>query len=432
MQRLFLAILSLAFVVAYIFAYRSFLHVNFDYAGFALFERTNWFSLWSVLISILPIIFFSRIRALSSIIATLVYVILYMPIVLTFMMGSDRPEFELVKVHGALFFGMSLLFLADRINLKLEYRLRLNFNFTKIILWLTLFVTVYLAIIYRSNLKLVGFSDVYEQRFANAEIGKDLITAYLSMWLQAFMVPICLAHGLTQRKKWYFLAGTLACLVTYLATASKGAVLFPIIFFAFYLLFRNGRIIKFHLFFLAIITSIIFLLTISTSPEQELQFIVTSLLLSRTIGNAGFLAIHYYDFFLTHPYTYFSHVGPINAITGAYPFGSLQLGQVVGQYYWSEDMGANANFWVSDGIASMGIAGVMIISVISFVILIIFNTVVKGHNQLFVVMSFLPFMFYIANTPLFLSMMSGGGLLLLLYFFIVKPNAAETTIKTFK
>ncbi len=343
------------------------------------------------------------------------------------MLGSRQPVLEIGQVQLSLFAGMCLLFLADRINLNLSYRLRVNFNVTKVVFWLTLATTVYLAIIFRTNLKIVGFADVYEQRFANADIGQDLFSRYLSMWLQAFMVPICLAYGLTQKNKWYFLAGTVACIVTYMATASKGAVLFPVIFGLFYILLRNGRLRQFHFIFVAAVTAAILILTLSTNEEQEVQFVVTSLLLFRTIGNAGFMAIHYYDFFQDHPYTYFSHVGFINALTGLYPFGKLQLGQVIGQYYWSEDTGANATFWVSDGFAAMGIAGVLIISFVCFVIFVLMNALVKHHNQLFVVLAFLPFMFYIANTPLFLTMMSGGGLFLMLYFFMCKP--ADTELK---
>ena len=69
----------------------------------------------------------------------------------------------------------------------------------------------------------------------------------------------------------------------------------------------------------------------------------------------------------------YSHIGIVNYITGAYPFGKDALGKAVWSGYKGfsieESMNANANFLVTDGVAAAGIYGVFIIAIIFYYLL---------------------------------------------------------------
>jgi hypothetical protein len=137
---------------------------------------------------------------------------------------------------------------------------------------------------------------------------------------------------------------------------------------------------------------------------------------------------HYYEYFSTHPKTYYSHIGPVNFFTQSYPYHDLGLGQVVGQYFWSSDMNANANFWATDGFAAMGLAGIAFISVIMFLLLVVTNMVTKNINRLFVLLLFVPIIGSVTNTSLFSTMWSGGGFFMIIVITLLKFPKEETSL----
>ena len=106
----------------------------------------------------------------------------------------------------------------------------------------------------------------------------------------------------------------------------------------------------------------------------------------------------------------------INKLTDAYPYGELGVGQVVGQYYFAPLMNANASFWATDGLAAMGLTGVVLASIACALVFVAMNTLTADYDTLFVSLAFLPFLTILMNQSLFSSMWSGGGFFLLLFF----------------
>ena len=135
----------------------------------------------------------------------------------------------------------------------------------------------------------------------------------------------------------------------------------------------------------------------------------------RIVGIGGLSNFLYYDFFSTHEFTYYSHLNIVNFFTKSYPYGTLGLGQVIGKaFYGSSDQNSNANFWAMDGIASCGLTGVIIISLVLFFFLVFLNMITKGMNKLFLILIFTSFALTLTNLSLFTTLLSGGGLLLLI------------------
>lgn len=411
-------LLILFFSVGYIISYHLYLNFYFDYTGFALYKRPPLFIIISIIISIIPILFYRGIYVISSFISVFIYIILYIPLILTFALGCDETLTNIFFIQINFMFGMCCFFLVDRVNIKKKINVSLKFISFRFILLLTFCSTLFIAIKYSSNLKIVSFGDqVYKQRSENSDLGSDLLTRYTLMWLEGFLIPVCLAYGLMMKKHLYFIIGSLSCIVIYAAIAAKGTILLPFIYTAFYILFSKKRVNNFFPIFILSLTSLIIVLLIFTKPDS-ISFLISSILLARTVGNGGMLTMWYYNFFLIHPHTYFSHINVVNAIANIYPYGNQSLGQVVGRYYWSDDLNANANFWATDGIASVGLWGIGLISIIVSIFFIIVNTITKGYDRLFLILLFIPFVGSLLNTSLFSSLWSGGTIFLLCFLFL--------------
>jgi hypothetical protein len=131
--------------------------------------------------------------------------------------------------------------------------------------------------------------------------------------------------------------------------------------------------------------------------------------------------ISFFQFFQDHPYTYYSHINIVNAITHTYPYDD-SLGNVVGGNFWAVKMNANANLWATDGIAAAGVMGILFVNLILSYVLYILNYATANNNKLFVILLFLPFISMFLNTSIFTSLLSGGVFLSVLFLLNLKKN----------
>ena len=405
------------FAAVFAICYVQFLNRYFDYAGFALYPRDLGLYVLTGVFAVAPSVAYRGHRALSSGIAVLIFVILYVPIILTFAFASTAAESRILAVQAVLAIGMSLIFLVDRLVIRNPLRLALAFDLYPMVLGATLCITLYMLIVYRGSLSLVGFEDVYDLRSANAELGAGVLTRYLSLWLLNVFIPLCLSFGLTARRPVYFVAGSAACLTIYMASAAKVAVLFPFVFAACYLLFANGRLGRIYPIVIMSLGALM-LVMLSVGVPGSPAFMAASIVLYRTVGNAGLLTVVYDDFFAFHPQTNYAHINVLRTTTHAYPYGLEDVGAVVGRYYWTPDMNANANFFATDGIAAAGIGGIWIATLGILIVLAVMNSLTRPYERLFTFLCFLPFASALLNASLFTAVWSGGAVFLLVFFLL--------------
>jgi hypothetical protein len=417
---------ALVFAAAYMACYVYFLSFQFGYMGFSLYPRSSAILALSVFICLVPVLCYRGLRAMSSALAVFTYVLLYVPIILTFALGSSRSLEETLLIQLTFMACMCLLFMTDVIVVRNPFDLHTKLELIEWVFVLTIISSLYVLFVYRSNLRLVSFAEVYEQRAANEELGAGLLIRYLSSWLYTVLIPLCLAYGLVTKKYKYFAVGAAACLSLYLATAAKSAVVLPLIYAGVFGLFARNRLRLIYPLLLGTL-SLVMCVLLTVTDTSSVAFVISSLVLMRTVGSAGLLTTRYYDFFATHPHTTYTHVNLVKMISGAYPYGNLQVGQVVGQYYFAADMNANANFWAMDGIAALGLPGVAVSSVLCALLFMLMNSATRGYNKLFVVLCFLPFLVSLFNTSLLSSIWSGGGLFLMLFFVLNKRNPKGIT-----
>jgi hypothetical protein len=220
----------------------------------------------------------------------------------------------------------------------------------------------------------------------------------------------------------YFIAGAVSCLTFYLATAAKIMIMLPFVYVAFYVVFANGRLERVYPVLVASLALLLVGLLALAPPPGTVTFLISSMLIHRTVGNGGQVTMAYHEFFSQHPQTDYSHINLVRMVTDAYPYGNLQVGQVVGQHFWSPDMNANANFWATDGLAALGLPGVAIVSIACAILFVAINSVTQSYNRLFVALCFLPFIVSVLNASLFSSLWSGGGIFLLMFFMLNRQS----------
>ena len=416
--------LAVAYALVYMQCYVSFLHFNFAYAGAELYQRDALFVVASVALATLPILCYRGVLAISSIISLLVYLVLYVPIILTFALGSSKPPGDILVVQLTFMCGMALLFMADAIIIKSPFDFDIGVDLMPVVLVLTIASTVYTFVVYRGSLHFPGFGEVlYDQRFANASLGAGLVTRYLLSWLSTVLIPLCLGYGLTTKSFRYAAAGTAACVILYMGAANKITILLPGVFLAFYLLAKNRLQVFYPLLSGGLTLAVVGLMTVAAVPGS-LLYVAAAIFLNRTIGNGGQLAVAYYDFFTFFPQTEYSHIHGISLLTRPYPYGDLIPGQVVGQYFFGPTTTANASFWATDGIAAFGLTGVAIASAAFAMVLVVMNSITRTYDTLFVSLCFLPFVVTLLNQSMFSSLWSGGGIFLLVFFLL---NAKSST-----
>lgn len=409
--------LALTFCGVYVTCYVYFLNKWFAYAGFVMYARDGSFWAVSIVLATLPIVCYNGYRAVSSAVAVFLYLLLYVPIVLTFAFGSQRQPGEIILVQSVLMVCMCALFFADRIVVRTPVDLRIGVDLVPWIFALTVASIAFIFVAYRGHLRLVSFgADVYVQRAESDEIGIGLIGRYTSSWMNSILIPICLAYGLVARKRKYFIAGFVGCVLMYLAVAAKIAILLPGIYAALFFFLRRGRLNAIFPVMVIGLSVVLLSLLAITNEWGGLPFVASSLLMNRTIGNAGQLTLAYFDFFQSHPQTLYTHVHGIREITGAYPYGGKELGEVVGQFYFDGETNANANFWATDGFAALGLSGLFFSTAAVFLLLMVLNSVTRSYDKLFTFLCLVPLLLWLLNTSLFTAIWSGGALFLTLFF----------------
>ena len=147
------------------------------------------------------------------------------------------------------------------------------------------------------------------------------------------------------------------------------------------------------------------------------MFAIAAIVLLRTVCVAGWLTQFYIHFFNENPYTYYSHINIVNYITESYPY-TEPLGKVVA--YGSQN--ANANFFLTDGVAACGLAGIVIIGLVFAVILMFINSISARYKKSDMFIMFMPTIAYFLNVSLFTTMLSNGLLILIILVACAKDE----------
>lgn len=413
---------SIIYTTVFLLVYRYFLFAKFAYFGYELNNLTFTNALLTIVISIIPSAFHFRVKNITGFFAVMIYIIVYIPTIVVLVLSGLVIE-QIKWTYIIVFFiSMITFFLAERINPipKIKITSIKKFRFSTVLL-VTLALVLYVLLVYRNNFKIVSYENIYNLREANSAVAKgNALAGYLILWLTYCFLPLSLIFGLIQKRKIPVILAITGHIIIFGCTASKASFFMPVIIFSFYLLFKKFTIEK-TLFNLNISLSIISVIILLLSPIR-IFFLISSLLFMRTTALAGLLNVQYLNFFEENKHTFYSHINFVNKLTKSYPYGNEPLGKVVGYDFYQSGINANANFWATDGIASIGPAGIFIITLIVILFLNLVNRLIP-EKSMFVYLSFVPSSFALLNVSFFTALNSCGIIFLIIILMNVKINS---------
>ena len=164
-----------------------------------------------------------------------------------------------------------------------------------------------------------------------------------------------------------------------------------------------------HSYILIGLSIVSIILFIFFDESNELLFTIISIVLLRTVCVAGWLTQNYYHFFTENPYTFYSHINIINAVTNMYPY-DRPLGIAVS--YGTQN--ANANLFLTDGIAACGILGFTFIGIVFMALMYLINAISYRYRNTDLLVVFLPSLAFMLNVSLFTTLLSAGMAILII------------------
>lgn len=410
-------IFNVFFALIYVYVYRSiykdYLAVDWDYFGYSVNNESR-IEIWIAnSLCIIPILFYKAKKCLSDFIAILLYLMVDVPIII----ALQYYYFNFGGIVYELVFTISMIIFFRASSDKKSFdSIKRKKNLIPCNFWigLCIFSCLFVLFAYGSTLNFASFEKIYDQR-ANVDVvaANYPILGYLPTWAAYFLGPLVLSLGLHRHKPYIIGLGIFTLVLMYMALALKAVIIIPVMVIGFYYMFANDKI-KSIVYLFPILVVLITLLTLYTlNSNSVFALALGAVFFLRTIGISSMLAPAYIDVFTTNEYTFFSHIRVVNLFTGMYPFKNPDMGAAVWSIYSGSNdaMNANANFLLTDGVASCGIIGIIIITIIFYYVLVYLNRLSNKCNANFALCTFTGISLALMNVSLFTTLLTGGMLL---------------------
>src|SRR5438046_10196153 len=85
-------------------------------------------------------------------------------------------------------------------------------------------------------------------------------------------------------------------------------------------------------------------------------------------------------------------------------------------------LNATAHLWATDGIAGLGLPGVLLMSVFCALVFWLLDSVANRHDPRFTALATTYAAYNIANISFFTSLLSGGLMLLIILLYLLSPD----------
>jgi hypothetical protein len=360
----------------------------------------------------------------SQLIYWLLYLTVYIPSVTVPYYRLGQTTTELLTVTVCFLVGFFIVSLAYRLPLlklpRLELRQESHF-------WWLLALIILVSLIlflnaYGSMLQMVGFSDVYEVRMAARRVETNFVTDYTLFYLAYTIFPLLMVLGLIKKHGLFVAIGMAGEVLLYSGIAAR-AWLLSIIYVPFlYLVVRKYRN-KIGVALLWTTCAQFLLIIVLQFVDIGLARRLSDLIVIRNHANSGLLTGMYSEFFSTHPLTYGSHLKGVNLFI-TYPY-TMGVPFLIGDYLHVNvyfDISANGHLWATDGIASFGPLGIVIISIVLMGVFMVLDSYASGFEPWVGAMLVMMQFFNLSNNGLFASLL-GGGLGLAILLLAIMPRS---------
>lgn len=369
------------------------------------------------LLAFLPILLYKAEDKISDLISIFLYVMVYVPTLIGLQYYYEDYTFVL-PFQFAYLFAFVLFFLSGRNKIsKQKYGNLKNSINSKYFIAFAVFDILLIIILFHSKMRFVSFYNVYDLREENAEISSGIpLVPYLILWLNS-ICPLIIAIGCKMKNKWYILLGFFMTLIYYMIDGMKSILFISAVAYGiFYLLNKKGMKYVFPIIVLPLVLSYLLI----ALDDDEVVHMGISIMMNRTYGISSQITPMYIDVFENHPHTYLAHVRIINSLTGLYPFGDQALGYAISELYSGKYGQSNSNFLVTDGIASAGVVGIILISLFFYFLISFLNKVTNRFGFGFVAATMIGAILELSNLSIFTTLLSSGLLFLIFYYRFVK------------
>jgi hypothetical protein len=378
--------------------------------------------------SLLPVIWIpvSHVRP-TVVIYWLIYILTYIPMIVGVgyaVYFNDNATLLFFTSCALSFFLNGIFYFIPVIHLQRSF-LSLP-SFWVIFSIITLGFVGYIFYVYRGNLSFVNPFDInlYDKRASGSSIGKGTGVGYPIMWSAGAFFPFILAFGIYYKNQ-ILLAFSIIGYVYLFMTQADKAFLFQFIWVIMMFQFMNRTKMVGQYFGLAFasITTILTALYVFGDELMKLAvFPICTTIFVRLTGVSAFTATIYYNFFdSNNPYTYFSHVNVFNKFI-TYPYDDM-IGKVVASTISKNpDFNANANYFITDGLCSLGLYGIPVAGLLCGLVLHAIDSAANRHDLRFATMVITYSSVNIMNASIFTSVLSGGLIWIFLFFFLMRPK----------
>lgn len=359
----------------------------------------------------------------------IIFVVMLLVPGLTLGIASKEMTFERkLIILPTLIASMVLLSMSGRIRL-IAVRANNCCNVKKGILcvaiigWVVLFSILIAK--YHDVMKFSTLNSIYDQRELTGAVGS--FWGYAQLYFNFVCSTLLIAYGLSNKKLFWVAIGNAGYVTMYLITAEKSQLLFPVFFILVNYFVTTTRN---HLNLISgsiVVISTLTTLAVYFSEHSAVLDFAGFYLFTRLIATPSQFILDYYDFFSTNGYTYFSQIKGFNllfeppVIYASDPKWP-QLGWIVGSAVHGIESNSNATFLASDGAASLGATGVLIVTFLISCYFVIINHLYYKFPKPFWSIIFAQQAFILVSGSLFTLMVSFGGFFYLLLFSIYKPK----------
>jgi hypothetical protein len=427
----YLLILAIAaYVACFQWMYVNWLYPTFEYFGFNFNRPNTGFLLVAWSLSLLPALWMPIHLTRPS---QLAYWVLYLMVLIPSMFVPMYAELSRAAEVGALmvtlFAGFAIVGLTYLLPIrKLEFVGTSQTLFWKGLGLLTATLIIWMVVVFRGQLNIVSFQDVYDLRSAANDLSDGSQVNYAFMLLAGAIDPFLMGYGLFYRRRGLFLIGALGQLLVYSAIGTKGSILSIVFIPGMYLLVFKGRRFPFALKLtfccLGLLAGLCLSYVLVDYDPGPIHTTILFVVLMRTLSMNGLVTAQYFDFFQHNPLTYYSHIKGVNLILH-YPF-QYTVGQEIGlAYSGTTDLNATAHFWATDGIAALGLPGVIVISLFCAFVFWILDSASRRHDPRLGALVTTYVAYNLANISIFTSLLSGGFALLIAMLYLMPSQGCS-------
>jgi len=374
-----------------------------------------------------------RVSTLADFSAWILYFIIFLPCALVPVMQNASIEKSL-PTHLLLLISSVVFILCCRVQIINVRAPRISSrNFWIFYLALYAIFLIPVLVTFQGSLNLVSFDDVYDQRYFGAS-QSNVFTSYAVPILSDAMNPFLIAAGLATRRRAMVFAGAASQLLLFATFAMRSTILSPILIVgAWHLFSSKGELSGARLAGALAGVVIAFLPLMVNYDNDGLHGAVATLLYMRTLLISGVTFGVYDTFFSIYPNTFLSHMF-LGRLFSDYPYGELQIGQVVGQFLAPStgmySVNYNAHFLATDGLAGFGRAGIIPAAAILGLVLSGLGQFLASERTRMAAAASVPFLINLANVSLFTSLLTGGGALLTLLLIMSDEMVHSAQSKT--